>query len=211
VDEFQSEKEQWEDVKRWVRENGPFIAAGVLMGAGILFGWRWWQERGERLDLQASAKYMQVLEAYGRGDGTRATTLVADLERDSPHSPYLDQARLVAARAAVETAQFDTAAQQLTRVMNESRDPQLQKVARLRLARVQIAASKPDAALATLAAVDAGAFAPLYTEVRGDALLAKGDRAGALKEYRAALAARPAGADTGASLIELKIKDLSAS
>ena len=51
---------------------------------------------------------------------------------------------------------------------------------------MQIAQKKPDDALATLNGVDPGAFAPPFHEVRGDAELAKGDKAGALSEYRAA-------------------------
>ena len=60
-------------------------------------------------------------------------------------------------------------------------DPRLALTARLRLARVQVDQNQADAALATLAGPEAGAFAPRFAEVRGDALLAKGDRAGALR------------------------------
>jgi predicted negative regulator of RcsB-dependent stress response len=80
-------------------------------------------------------------------------------------------------------------------------------VARLRLARVQIAQQKSDDALATLNGVQPGAFGPRFHEVRGDADLAKGDKAGALAEYRAARA-MDMGGGRDATLLDLKISDL---
>ena len=78
---------------------------------------------------------------------------------------------------------------------------------------VQIEQHQADAALATLAAGDAGAFAGRFAEVRGDALLAKGDRAGALKAYREAQAAQAALASgaSGDDLLTLKINELTRS
>ena len=121
-------------------------------------------------------------------------------------SAYSDQADLAAARVQVETQQLDQAAARLTQVLHSTRDPELALVARLRLARVQLAQKQPDEALKTLDAVPAGAFAARYAEVRGDALLAKGDREGALKQYREA---RASGADTvDPDLLDLKINEL---
>ena len=74
--------------------------------------------------------------------------------------------------------------------MDNAKDDELKMVARLRLARVQSAQGKYDDALATLKVESAGEFAPRIADTRGDVLLAKGDRAGALKEYLAARAAR---------------------
>lgn len=209
MDEYLSEKEQWEEVKGWLKINGPYLAAGVLLASAVLFGLRLWQDRAERLAHEASAKYAQALDAYGRGDASRGATLLTQLERDYAHSAYIDQLRLIAARMAAQTGAFAEAAQNLERVMQDSPDPQLQRLARLRLARVQLAQAKPDVALATLKAVDPGAFAPLYAEARGDILYAKADRAGALKEYRMAIATKVAGSGADSSLLELKIKDLS--
>ena len=41
-DDYYNEQEQWERVKRWIRENGPWLVAGVVLGLGALAGWRWW-------------------------------------------------------------------------------------------------------------------------------------------------------------------------
>lgn len=207
MDESMSETERWEEVKAWLRENGLWIVAGVGIGVLGLAGWQWWQARTERLAFEAGARYQQALEAFGRGDRTRAFTLIDELRRDHPDSPYRDQAELAAARAYVDTNELDKAAERLRFVMDDTADRELALVARLRLARVQIAQNRSDDAVATLAVEDAGAFKPRYHEVRGDALFAKGDRAGALKEYQAARAGDMASVvDT--AVLDLKINDL---
>jgi len=207
VDDYLSEKEVWEWLKTWLRVNVPYIAAGVAAGVLLLGGWHWWQGRADQRAASASAQYQQILDAFGRHDSARAVTLIDALARDQPKSPYIDQANLTAARAFVDAGQLDQAALRLTTVMEQSADHVLALVARERLARVQIAQNAPDAALATLAAVDPGSFAARYHEVRADALEAKKDVPGALKEYRAARDADGSRIVDPESL-DLKISDL---
>ena len=207
MDEYLSEQEQWEWIKARIWENGPWIVAGVAVGALLIGAWRWWQGRTEHLALDAAARYEQVLRSFDQGDRARGLSLLGQLKREHPGSPYVDQGDLAAARALVETDDLQGAAERLREVMQGSHDPELAMVARLRLARVQIALSKPDDALATLGDAHNGAFATRAHEVRGDALFAKGDRAGALREYReaqAGAAPRLAGKD----ILTLKINDL---
>ncbi len=204
MEEYLSEKEQWEWIKAQVRENGPAVILAVAVVAAGMFGWRWWQGHLDAGRLEAGAKYTQMVQALDGGDRARALVLFGELERDYTASPYTDQARLLAARLYVLGGELDRAAAELAAVAESSKDRDLALVARLRLARVQIAQGKADGALATLNGVAAGAFDAHYHEVRGDAYYAKGDRAAALKEYRGAQAP---GSD---SLLALKIADLAA-
>lgn len=208
MDDLLSEKEQWEALKSWLRENGAWIVGGIALGALGIFGWRWWEARQERIGMEASAKYEEILQAFDRGERTLALTSIGELEREYPASPYVDQAHLAEARMQVQSGQLDKAAETLRRVMEGTRDPHLALVARLRLARVQMAQSKFDAALATLdAAKDAGAFTARYSEARGDIHYAQGDKAAALKEYRAAREGAARGS-VDAELLDLKINEL---
>jgi predicted negative regulator of RcsB-dependent stress response len=204
VEDYLSEKEQWEWIRAQVRENGPAVILAVAVVAAGVFGWRWWQGHLDAGRLEAGAKYTQMVQALDGGDRSRALVLFGELERDYAASPYTDQARLLAARLYVLGGELDRAAGELVAVAERSKDRDLALVARLRLARVQIAQGKLDGALATLNAVQPGAFGAHFHEVRGDAYYAKGDRAAALKEYRSAQAA---GSD---SLLGLKIADLAA-
>ncbi len=204
MDEFMSESEQWELVKRWLRENALWIVGGVVLGVAGLAGWRMWLERVDRLAMEASGRYEQALDAFSRGDRTRGYTIVDELRRDHDGSPYADQGDLLAARIHVDAGEYDKAGERLNRVMTKSHDAELATVARGRLARVRLEEGKPDEALALLKGHEGGAFAPQFDEIRGDALVAKGDREGALTAYRAARAGATDGiADPG--LLELKM------
>ncbi len=209
MEEYLSEKEQWEQIKAFLRDNGLWIVAGVALGAALLGGWRWYQDHLDNLGAQANAKYTQVLDAIERGDRTQAFVLIGELERDYSSSPYVDQAKLMAARIYVESNDLDKAATELQAVIAQSKDAELTTIARLRLARVQIAQKKADAALATLNGMKPGAFEPRYHEVLGDAYYGKGDKATALKEYLKAKVGDFAGSPDSQQL-DLKISDLSA-
>jgi predicted negative regulator of RcsB-dependent stress response len=207
VDDYLSEKEQWEWLKTQIRVYSPWIVAGVAGGALVIVGSQWWHGRADRLAVTASEQYQQITDAFGHRDRAHAMRLIDALGREQPKSPYIDQANLAAARAFVEAGELDKASARLRTVMEQTPDHALALVARERLARVQIAQNAPDDALATLAAVDPGSFAPRYHEVRADALDAKKDFPAALKEYRAARAADGSGIVDPESL-DLKIGDL---
>jgi predicted negative regulator of RcsB-dependent stress response len=147
-----------------------------------------------------------MVRALEASDRTQAMVSLGELEREHPGSPYVDQGRLLAARIYVDEGALDKAAGELASIAEHSKDSELALVARLRLARVQIAQGKAESALATLGAAQNGAFAGRYHEVRGDAYYAKGDKAAALREYRAAQQS----GDGSDSLLGLKIADLSA-
>ena len=205
MEDYLSEKEQWEWLREQVKQNAPTVIAAIVLTAAALYGWRWWQAHQDAQRVAASSKYSQIILALDHGDRTQAFSLMGELERDHAASPYADQARLLASRLYVESSQLDKANAELTAVMAHSADHDLALIARLRLARVEIAQGKPADALATLNGTTPGAFAGRYNEARGDAYLASGNNAAALTEYRNARAAS-AGGDN--SLLDLKIADL---
>lgn len=209
MEEYLSEREQWDQIKAWLRDNGLWIIAGVVVGAVGLGGWHWYQDHVDAVGAEASTKYTQVVEAFGKGDRTQAFVLLGELERDYSSSPYVDQAKLMAARVYVDGGDLDKAAAELQAITDHSKDTELALISRLRLARVQIAQKKPDAALATLNGAKPGAFEPRYHEVMGDAYFAKGDKAAALREYLRAKVG-DFGSSPDSQGLDLKISDLSA-
>ncbi|MEN9704184.1 MAG: protein yfgM [Pseudomonadota bacterium] len=202
--------EQWETLKAWFRENGLAIVAGALVGVLALTGWRWWQSHTEAQQLAASAEYEKMLAGLDTADLGKALGDLEKFRKEHAGSAYDTSAALEAARIHVVRNELDKAAILLREVADGGRDAQLRTVAKLRLARVQVAQGKPDDALKTLGTGEAGAFSALVAEVRGDVLQSKGDAAGALREYEAAKAARgpspPSGND--GDLLDLKINDL---
>jgi predicted negative regulator of RcsB-dependent stress response len=202
-----SEAEQWERAKEWLKANGLWIVAGIAIGAGGLGGWRWYQERRATQSEAASARYEELLDAFTRNDRTRGETLAQELNTEYAWTPYAALGSLVAARVQVDANELDKAAASLKSVMDTATENEVKLIARVRLARVQSAQGKYDDALATLKVDEVGEFAPRFSDARGDVLLAKGDRAGALREYIAARTGENNGrVDT--ELLDLKIRDL---
>ena len=205
-----SEAEQWEQFKAWLKANAIWIVAGLAIGALGLGGWRWYQERLNTQAETASARYEEMLQAFQRNDPKRGLTLAEELNREFGASPYAALATLMAARAHVDANELDKAAASLKTVMDTASDEEIRMIARLRYARVQSAQGRHDDALATLTVSEAGEFDTRLADVRGDVLLAKGDRDGALREY---LAARQGDNKNrvDVEMLDLKIRDLGGS
>ncbi|MFI4890901.1 MAG: YfgM family protein [Steroidobacterales bacterium] len=209
AEDLLTDDEQWEAIKRWTTENGPWLVAGVALGAALLLGYRFYQGHRSAQELNAAAEFDAMTAAIDANDPAGVRRTGAALLKDYPSTPYADQAELMLARLAVDDGLLANAVDPLTHVMNTSKDTQLRHIARLRLARVLIDQGKPDQAISLLAAVAPDKFAPRYHEVRGDALYAKKDIAGAVREYQAALEGGGAH-DSDTALLELKIADLGA-
>ncbi|HET7569791.1 MAG TPA: tetratricopeptide repeat protein [Gammaproteobacteria bacterium] len=214
TDGYISDDEQWEKFKAWWKANGTFIIVGLAIGLAIIGGWRWWEHYQAQRDYNASALYAQFEQALNKpaadndknknGNG-EAEAIGKNLIANYDDTPYAAQAALGLAGAEVTANKPDQAIQHLQWVVQNSDDGSLKLLARLRLARVQIANKQARAALQTLSVKDAGGFASLYAEVRGDAYRALGETAKAHQAYQAALAAQADG--TGSDpLLKLKLQ-----
>ena len=188
MDEYLSEREQVDRIRQWWKENGAWIIVGIGGGILALAGWNWWQNYKLERAEQASAIYSVVAEAAMEGRVEEVRVGVEQLSAGHGSSPYLQHARLALAAASVRAGDLQGAIGQLEQVLDNARDPQLQLVARLRLARLLVTEGDADRALALVRGVDAGAFAPALLELEGDVLASRGDAAGARDAYRKALA-----------------------
>jgi len=207
VDDYLSEREQIDSLRGAVKENAPWALAAVLIAAAVILGWQQYQGWRQRQSVTANQKYTATLEALSRADKATAVKIIDELHADYGRTPYPDLATLAYVRFEVATNELADAAKRLEDVMQNARDPELRIVARLRLARVERAQGKPDLALATLAGAPTGTSTAAFTEVKGDALADKGDKAGALAAYREALEAKMPGL-VNRELVELKIAAL---
>lgn len=213
VDEYLDEREQAQQLKQWFKENWLWLVTGIALGLGGLYGWRAWNDHLDARSREAGERFAEMLQAFDRADRERGSELAGQIASEYASTPYADQTELVLARVNADAGELDQAAVRLRGVMEQSKDAELALVARLRLARVQLAQGNHDAALATLDGAASPAVAATVAELRGDVLLAKGDSAAALAAYRQALEAAGPGAPAGLvdpELLQLKIDDLSA-
>jgi predicted negative regulator of RcsB-dependent stress response len=205
-EEYLTDDEQLEHVKRMTAEYGPWMVGSVVIGLAFVFGFRYYESYRNERALQAATRFTSMTSALQHNDRAQARQIADGLIKDYPSSPYADQAKLTLARLAVDEGQDANAIPPLTQVMDSSKDTELRHIARLRLARVLIDQGKPDEAIKMLADAP-GAFAARYHEVRGDAYYAKKDPQRALAEYKAALGENgSSGVDS--AVLTLKIADL---
>ena len=206
AEEYLTDDEQLEAVKRAFTEYAPWILGGVVLGVGGWYGLQHYKSHKNEVAFRAADQFSQMTAALQMNDPKRSLQIADGLIKDFPSSPYADQAQLTVARIEVETGKSADAVAPLTQVMNNSKDTELQQIARLRLARVLIDQGKPDDAIKLLAAGTPGSFAGRYHEIHGYALYSKKDIPGAIAEYNAALGASDGGAE--AAMLQLKLADL---
>ena len=214
VDEYLSEREQADQLKAWFLDNWLWLVAGIVLGLGGVFGWRWWNAHQAERSQEAEQQFSSMVDALGRNQREEGLKLAGRITGEYADTPYADQTQLVLARLDIEAGDLDAAATALKAVMDTTRDPDLALVARLRLARVQLAKGSHDDALATLDGIDNPAVAARVAELRGDVMLARGKPADALANYRLAQSAADGGKGADGlvdqELLKLKIEELSA-
>jgi predicted negative regulator of RcsB-dependent stress response len=206
-EEYLTDDEQLEHVKRLTAEYGPWMLGAILLGLAFVFGFRYYEGYRNERAMQAASRFTSMASALQHNDRSQARQIADGLIKDFANSPYADQAKMTLARLAVDDGQDANAIPPLTQVMENSKDSELRHVARLRLARVLIDQGKPDDAIKTLSD-EPGAFAARYHEVRGDAYYAKKDLQRASTEYKAALGESGSQGGVDSALLTLKIADL---
>lgn len=189
MDDFLTDEERAEHIKKWWLDNWKSIAAGVIIALIIIFGWRYWQQRTESRSLAASGMYNQMGQLLAVGQGAAGLKLANELVNNYRDTPYASQAALAMAQYDIGTSKPDDAMQMLDWVIKNSRDAGLKLLARLRLAHVKLTVDDPHAALAALADVQPGGFAALFEDARGDAYVKLGETDQARAAYAAALKA----------------------
>ena len=193
-------------IKKWWRENGGSIVTGVVLGLAVLFGTKAWFSYQERTAQQASNLYAVLMNAMQGDNSAVVAEKTGALISEYSSTPYATLAALALARDKIEADELTAAQAQLEWVLENSESVIMKDTARLRLARVLIAQENLDGAETLLnQAVKGTAFDPLYTEVRGDVSVARGDIAAANQSYKQALAATAAGSPAQ-HLLELKYR-----
>jgi predicted negative regulator of RcsB-dependent stress response len=199
--------EQAESVKKWCREYGSGILAGIIFAIFVSWGWNYWQQSKENYLLAASMQYEYLLAASVKNENTATLNGLAEgLIKHYSHTPYASLAALQLAKQAINQNNLTDAANKLFWVIHHGEDQALQSIARLRLARVLLAEKKATEALKLLSENKYKAYIPIFLEEKGDILDNLGHRKEALQSY---LAAKQAfGNIIEQPLLEMKINNL---
>ncbi|WP_387465837.1 YfgM family protein [Photorhabdus sp. RM323S] len=202
---YTNENEQVDAIRRFFADNGKALVFGLVLGAGALIGWRYWQSH-QTNQLQGSA---EAFEQVNRGliSGAKESHTAAEKFAAETNNSYGVMAHMHLAQLAVEKNELAKADQFLSAAVGQTKNEDLLALANIRLARVQLAEDKADAALKTLEQVKGSGWVAVAEDIRGDALLKKGDIAGARAAYTKGL-----GSDSPQaikSMLNLKLNNLS--
>jgi predicted negative regulator of RcsB-dependent stress response len=187
VDFDTTEEQQVEALKKWWKENGLYLLAGVVIGLGGLFGWNYWKDYQQQRAMEASATFFQLQKTITAGDQNSVEEKFAQLQNRYDKTPYAEMAYL--AMAAFNSAQNRPAEaeQQLSWVKSNARVNEYREIATLRLAEALNAQQKYQQALDLLNEALPAAYTSLVEEYRGDALRGLGKIKEAREAYDRAL------------------------
>jgi len=177
VEVYSNENEQTDALRNFFANNGKALAIGVVIGIAALGGWRYWSTHQDDTAKTVSAQYQQLTSAMQAG---KPETLEAVNRFASENSnTYGALAAMDLAKQYVDAGQLDKAATLLQNGLKDTKDANLQAVINLRLARIQLQQNQADAALKTLDGVKGDGWTAIVADIRGEALLTKGDKQGA--------------------------------
>lgn len=202
---YENENDQVDAIKRFFAENGKALAVGVILGVGALVGWRYWNSHQTESARAASLSYQTVVSSLSAGkaeDLSAAEKFAADNK-----NTYGALASMELAQQFVDQNQLEKAAAQLQQGLAATSDENLNAVITLRLARVQVQLKQADTALKTLDSVKGEGWAAIVADLRGEALLSKGDKQGARSAWEAGVKSNASPALS--EMMQMKINNLS--
>jgi len=207
LNDYLTEQEQVELLKRWIKQYSLVILLGVVLAIAIISGWRYWQARHDQYLIDASNHYDQMLINGAQGNVDAASREINILLHDYSTTVYAQMAALMQAHDAVATNDYQTAENSLTWVLHHSHIASFRQIARIRLARVLIDDKKPAQAVAILRKVDDKTFAGMISEVLGDAYFAMQNYPAARNAYGNALQSLP-NAEVVRPILQMKYDNL---
>jgi len=181
------EQEQVAELKAWWRQHGNLIV-GTVVAAALAFsawqGWRWYQASQA---AQAAGYYEAVAKAAQAGDPKALRDATGTLIESYPRTLYAAMGALVAARFHFDRNDLKSAKTQLEWVIERSPSDDFKDLARLRLAAILVDEKAYDEALKVLDAKHGAAYESQFAALKGDALVAKNQRAEAKAAYQLAI------------------------
>ena len=212
---YTTEEEQVEAIKKWWKENWLSLAGGVLIGVGILFGYKYWDDTKSFHAESASMEYEAMLQSMTQNKPLEVEARADSLLSKYTDTPYAAYAALAMAKLKTDASDLVAAKSNLRWVIENAAEEELKHEALVRLARVYLAEKNYDDALAQLRLVKSDSYKIIIEELKGDIYVAKGDAESARNAYSLALAALDLSADNASSrlrnFLQMKLDDLGGS
>ncbi|MFS8137469.1 MAG: YfgM family protein [Thermomonas sp.] len=198
IDDLLDEHEQSERIRSWLRTNAFGLFGGIALGLGAIAGFQWWQGQQQQGRMAVNSRYSDAVTQFSSGvlPAEKGRKEIDVINKANPTLGAL--AALQLAKAQVDAGKTDDAIATLRSL--SGLDPDMGAVVRQRLARLLVDAGKAKEAIALLD----DERNPTMLDVKGDALMALGDRANARLSYQKALGLVDVG-DPQHRLLNLKL------
>ena len=195
MEEFESDDQQVEAIKKWWKENGVSLLLGLGIGVGALLGWREYMAYQTEHSAEASDMYQAVQAQVVNNRLDDAHQQKADLIRaDYADTPYAALVSMAQAKYEYEKGNVEAALMHLRWASENSVEADVQHVANLRLARILIAQGEYAQAETILLGAHPAGFTAGYEELKGDLHVARGETDQARVAYDKAISSSEGGA-----------------
>ena len=204
-----SEDEQLEKVKKWWKDNSTGIITGVVLGLGLIVGFNWWQNHQDKMALQASGVFSELIAANEAQDHAKVSELGEQLRENFAKHDYAAKGLILTAVSQLKAGNADQAKANLQWVIDNSKLIDNQLLAKFKLARQLYREGDYDQALSLVDIEQKAGFASQYFELIGDIRNKKGELEQAQQAYLKAMETMPqASAGSGyREILQLKINN----
>ncbi len=208
MDDFNSEREQLEAIKRWFARHGSALVTGLVLGLAGLFGWRYWEESTRHNQEAASLQFNRLSNAMEAGDTEGGRAIARELLGSAKGTAYAAFAALALAGLEARAGNWEVAAGHLERLIEERPDDPLVSVARTRLAAAYLELGRPTDALTLVGPTVSLPNTRLTAETRADVYRALGRFDEARRAYELAASLDPVALVDENSPLALKLDAL---
>lgn len=171
MDNYETEEQQVEAIKKWLAENYKMVIVLTIVGLGSIVGVQQWKHSQSVKGQTVSIEYDHILQVVAESQDKSLTHQVETLLTDYADYPYAALAALLEAKELVDAGKMSDAEKKYQWVIDNSKVSSLQHISRIRLATLLSAQGKNEDALKMLE-TEQGSFKASYLEVKGDILVA---------------------------------------
>ncbi|MCY4655622.1 MAG: tetratricopeptide repeat protein [Gammaproteobacteria bacterium] len=167
-----TEEEQAERIKKWLKENGLYIALAIIVGLGSVVGWNYFQDHRTSTSQEAANLYFDFLEARGLDEPVEG--VIDSLRQDHERSAYFAFALIYLATDQFGEEKYEDAIASLAEAHSAASDKSLKDMILTRKARIESEIEEYDTALETISGISTKGYQAAALEIQGDIYVRKG-------------------------------------
>ena len=208
-DIFLTPEEQDERARKWLKDNGPALAIGIVLGLGAIFGYEQYKGNVQSKAEQASALYQTALSEVADSSLSNIDAQVKELKENYASSSYAAKAVLLKAKK-LSINDLDAAYDELSWVVGNAKVAGLQHTARIRQAKIKLSQGDLDQAKALASVSPTQGFESNYAEILAEVNAREGNSEAARDYFQKAIDTLPTSQSGYAQLLTLKMDRLPA-